>query len=194
MRLSIGNLYNEIVLNVSGWNRRVTSINIYNECGVLLEMDCGFFKNKNNETLRHVDLDTEKEVKLKRKLRFDGNVFVMTKDGYSEKMWELFIPNELIEFEFVERKLLRSLSTFMVVDKYKSDKIGAVYLDHKPEIDIDKKLYELQQELQSLKQNVSFHKDKTSKELLANIDRMREIVFEYDEEVERIKNLDLHKL
>lgn len=186
--------YNQYMLDVSGWRREVFEIHVYDKDGVMFTTNSGYFEDDDGEVIDEIWLNTDKDIKLKRKLKFDGDVFVMTKDKYREKYWSLYIPNKLLNFESQGRILLEFYSSFSVSEKYVSDKIDASYLQNLPGIKLNGKLNKIFYEFNSLKEKIDIAKKSEVQTLLNKLDLLKKLAKKHEKERERILSLDLESL
>lgn len=182
------------MLDVSGWRREVFEIHVYDKDGVMFTTNSGYFEDDDGEVIDEIWLNTDKDIKLKRKLKFDGDVFVMTKDKYREKYWSLYIPNKLLNFESQGRILLEFYSSFSVSEKYVSDKIDASYLQNLPGIKLNGKLNKIFYEFNSLKEKIDIAKKSEVQTLLNKLDLLKKLAKKHEKERERILSLDLESL
>ena len=181
------------VINMNGTRRDVSAIRFYDKDGVILENDSGALsrQGKQDEPLARVDIDTDKEIKLKRKLKFDGEVFVMTEDGTFEKKWILYIPNEIAGFKKTKRYLRLIPMMQTVVDVWTSEALNAEIEVYRNDLRVDEKLNILRRDFEAIKRSYDLTIDEDITDDLKKLIKLKK---DYDKELERVKNLDLSKL
>ena len=181
------------VINMNGTRRDVSAIRFYDKDGVILENDSGTLsrQGKQDEPLARVDIDTDKEIKLKRKLKFDGEVFVMTEDGTFEKKWILYIPNEIAGFKKTKRYLRLIPMMQTVVDVWTSEALNAEIEVYRNDLKVDEKLNILRRDFEAIKRSYDLTIDEDITDDLKKLIKLKK---DYDKELERVKNLDLSKL
>ena len=181
------------VINMNGTRRDVSTIRFYDKDGVILENDSGTLsrQGKQDEPLVRVDIDTDKEIKLKRKLKFDGEVFVMTEDGTFEKKWILYIPNEIAGFKKTKRYLRLTPMIQTVVDVWTSEALNAEIEVYRNDLRVDEKLNILRRDFEAIKRSYDLTIDEDITDDLKKLIKLKK---DYDKELERVKNLDLSKL
>lgn len=180
---------------VNGVERIVDKIHIYNEDGIILTIGQGWLESGvgfNRKDIEHFDLEVD-ELKLKRKEKFDGTVFILSvKSDYSnEKKCDLYIPNSLVQFKKVKRHITKGYS-WSVVDTWESEILGATYEQYRHDLRVGEKLVKLKEEFETVKKHYEFEVD--SEDILEKINTLMELKAEYDKEVERIENIDLDLL
>lgn len=180
-------------ITVNGITRNVSSIKFYDENGVVVEENDGNLirLNSNNEPLYAIGLDTDKEIKLKRKLNFDGEVFVMLHDKMFEKYWELYIPNELAGFKKTDRYLWENEFIVTVIDKYESETLNAEIEVYRHDLEVDKKLIELRADFAEIKGSYDLTIDR---DITEDLKKLMKLKRDYDKELNRVRGLDLSKL
>lgn len=178
--------YRPYVTNVNNVKRFVDKIYIYDESGVILKINQGWFEN--GQDISKIEL--EGELLLRRKENFDGKCYIMnTKSNYNnEKRCILYLSNELVKFKMIKRYLNFN---YVVVDVWESEIIGAKYEVWRHDFGLNDKLYNLSEEFDKVKEKYDFKID-------SNIDpfihKLEELKKEYDKHVEYIESIDINKL
>jgi len=75
-------------------NRVVNSINLYSKTGEITFSRRWF---GNNNIVKILELPVDEIVK-KRKIKADGTVFCISQSDYSGKNWDIYIPEEMLNF------------------------------------------------------------------------------------------------
>lgn len=180
-------------LEVSGWSRDVGQINIYDDNGIIFKTDSGYFEDMQGNPIRSIVLNTEKEIKLKRKLKFDGNIFVMTLDKYGDKQWNLYIPNTLLNFEYKGRELKEGFG-YHIFDKYLSNEINAKHLSIVEGLGINQRTNTIQFKFNEIKEELDLINLSDSAKIIEKLNVLRALAKEYEVERGRILSLDIDTL
>lgn len=81
------------------------NIHFYENDSVIVSTGSGWLQKSEYSDIDEIELPID-EIKLKRKVKFDGTVFViLNRENYSrETRAELYIPTELLGVHFAEKK------------------------------------------------------------------------------------------
>lgn len=191
LKITRGNqLYRPYITNINNVTRYVDKIYIYNNKGIILKINQGWMENKQGKDITDLELNTDKKIILRRKEKFDGEIYIMNTDSpyKHEKRCILYIPNELIKFKKVRRYLNFN---YTVVDVWESNLINAKYEVWRNEFKLNNKLYELEKQFKELKGDYNF---KLNNNIDDYIKKIKELKKEYDTHIEWIKSLNIDEL
>lgn len=190
-------LYRPYSVYASGKWHTISNIHFYEGDSILVSTGEGWLSSKTNsfsynKDIESVELPVE-EIKTKRKLKFDGTVFIMkVKDpiGYYDTIkTELYIPADMLGIHFVEHKICGN----WVYAVYEGE--HDIRINHIVKF-LDRDMHRIEKEYEELHKKVDRY-DMTirnSEDILANIDRLREIALEYYAERERVRNLTIEDI
>ncbi len=191
LKVTRGNqFYRPYVTNVNDVLRYVDKIYIYNNEGVILQINQGWLQNKQGKDITNLELNTDKKIILRRKEKFDGEIYIMiTASTYkSEKRCILYIPNNLTQFKKVKRYLNFN---YTIVDVWESNLINAKYEVWRNEFKLNNKLYELEKQFKELKADYNF---KLNGNIDVYIEKFKELKKEYDNHIKYIESLNINEL
>ena len=182
--------YRPYSTNVNGVERYVDEIYIYNKEGIILKINQGWFEDKKGKDITNLELNTDKKIILRRKEKFDGEIYIMNTDSpyKGEKRCILYIPNDLIQFKKVKRYLSFN---YTVVDVWESDILNVKHEVWRNEFKLNNKLYELEKQFKELKEDYDF---KLSNDIDVYIEKIKELKEEYNNHIEWIKSLNINEL
>lgn len=101
------NWYRPYYLIASGREYKVERIHFYKDDKILVSTNSGWLENSNGTDIESIELPID-EIKTRRKEKFDGKVFVISKgkESYTEDLLaELYIPSDMLDIQFVENKI-----------------------------------------------------------------------------------------
>ena len=191
LNITRGNqFYRPYITNVNGIERYVDRIYIYNNEGVILKINQGWLQDKQGKDITNLELNTDKEIILRRKEKFDGEIYIMnTVSPYKgEKRCVIYIPNDLAGFKKVKRYLNFN---YTVVDVWESDILNSRHQVWRNEFKLNDKLYELEKQFNELKKDYNF---KISNNIDVYIEKFKKLKKEYDSHIEWIKSLNINEL
>ena len=191
LELTRGNqFYRPYITNVNNVTRYVDKIYIYNNKRIIVKINQGWLENKQGKDIINLKLNTDKKIILRRKEKFDGEIYIMNTDSpyKHEKRCILYIPNDLVQFKKVKRYLNFN---YTVVDVWESDLLNVKYEVWRNEFKLNKKLYELEKEFGELKTDYNFKLDKN---IDTYIKKIKELKKEYDAHIEWINSLNIDEL
>lgn len=99
--------YRPYYITASGRGYKVGKIHFYKDGKILVSSNSGWLENQNGIDIESLELPID-EIKTKRKEKFDGEVFAISKgkENYSnELLAELYIPADMLGVHFVENKI-----------------------------------------------------------------------------------------
>lgn len=166
----------------------VDNIHFYKDNEILVSSQSGWLEDKNGRDIMNIDLPIE-EIKLKRKIKFDGAVFIMSKgkDWSGELKAELYIPADILGVHFAENIIMFHRQVCAV---YEGEQ--GIYISVCVKM-LDSELYAVRDEYEEVYKLVSdsclavYNSD----EVLANIDRLKELAEKYIAERKRVHNLTI---
>lgn len=166
----------------------VDKIHFYKDNEILVSTQSGWLEDKNGRDIMNIDLPIE-EIKLKRKFKLDGTVFIMSKG----KSWageleaELYIPADMLGVHFVEHKIMCHKLVCAVYEGEQNIYISSCIKT------LDGELYAIRDEYEKVYNSVSdsYLAVHNSDEVLANIDRLKELAEKYIAERKRVHNLTI---
>lgn len=178
---------------VNDTKREVKNIHLYDEKGIVLSIGQGWIEEKTDtgsvRDITSFSLGEVEEIKLKRKVKFDGTVFVISvKEPYSENPCELYIPNSMVNFKRTGRKMWN----WIIVDTWESEDLGAICDKYRHEIGLNKKLREIEKKFTEVKEGHGLRIE--NENVLSFIKLLQQLEEEYDEEIERLKKLNLDEI
>ena len=96
-------LYRSYMVEVNGNDYYVESIVMYDSNGIVCQTECGWFEKGIGDDITSIELSTD-AIKLRRKEKFDGEVFVMLrKKPYDNKpVAILYIPADMLNVHFMK--------------------------------------------------------------------------------------------
>lgn len=181
--------YRPYFIEVNGTGHYVHNIHFYDESGVVVSSGFGWLERKYNTIttdIEEIELPVD-EIKLRRKEKFDGVVFAMTKkDDFGDTRYELYIPCDMLNICFVEyilkydqvRKVYKGSNDIYISEYVKS---------------VDVKLNEIRSEYERLYKDVSDSALYIEKPeiVLAKLEKMMELTKQYKAEQKRVHELTI---
>ena len=163
-------------------------IHFYKDDKIMVTYNYGWFSNKNDGDITNIELPVE-EIKLKRKIKFDGTVFIMSKgkDWSGELKAELYIPADMLNIHFVENEIINNKYVNAIYEGEQN-----IYISVCIKM-LDRELYAIRDEYEKIYRRIDdsclavYDSDK----VLADIDRLKEIAEKYIAERKRIKGLTI---
>lgn len=167
----------------TGWYF-VDNIKIYNGDGIMCETHCGFFEDSIGDIKVELPID---EIKLRRKEKFDGEVFAMThRDSYApETRAVLYIPADMLGIKFAKYDYIKGIHH-----------LNAIY-NGEQGIQIKNFLKSANNRLEEIRGEYGEEAKKVEAYRLSiNIEEVKQalrnmssLVEQYEEELERVDNL-----
>ena len=167
---------------------KIEKIHFYKDNIVLVSTNSGWLENQNGRDIESLELPID-EIKVKRKVSFDGQVFVISngKESYTnELLAELYIPSDMLDIHFVENKI-----------EYKNQ-VRAIYKGAQ-DIYISSYIKSIDGELNSIRRqyeeiyetcdgyNLGYH----TEDIIAKLDNLKALAEKYIEEKKRVENLTI---
>ena len=182
------NWYRPYAITVNNKAYKIHQIHFYNTEGIVVSSNSGWLETKQGD-IREIELPIE-ELKLKRKVKFDGTVFVISKG----KEWcgsdieaDLYIPADMLNIHFVEHKLMYSNSQVRAIYEGEQGIYITTYIKS-----LNDHLMSIRTEYEKVYKRVS-DSDLSIKgnSVLTDIDRLKELAEEFIAERIRISNLTI---
>jgi hypothetical protein len=173
-----------VVVNNKGYY--LSNIHFYNESGVVVSSDWGWLERKNGTDIKSIELPV-KEIKLRRKLKFDGVVFAMLHKDLYEIKAELYIPCDMFGIRFTCNKLDKGI--WQVRKVYDGE--HEIHIEQYV-FSVDGKLIDIRDEYDKLyKDCESYNFISNSDKVVLNLDKMRELAEDYKTELARLNSLTI---
>ena len=171
---------------------KVDNLKIYQDGKILVETG-SWFENERGRDIEEVNLPIEK-IMLRRKEKFDGNVFAMThKEKYgSDTLVDVYIPAETLGIKFVGYKI--KYKQLQVVYSGEQDIYITSYIKS-----LDSHLWEIEKSYMEIYKQAGDYalRNETGDDgenLIGLLDKMKELVVEYITEKKRVVNLTVDEV
>jgi hypothetical protein len=181
------NWYRPYAVSVNSKAYKIRKIHFYNTEGIVVSSNSGWLETKQSD-IKEVELPIE-ELKLKRKVKFDGTVFIISKGrepyGYDTEA-DLYIPADMLNIHFVEHKIMYSTQIRAIYEGEQGIYI-ATYVKC-----LDEDLRSIRAEYEEVYKRVT-DSDLSIKGdgVLADIDKLKELAEEFIAERKRIHSLTI---
>ena len=181
------NWYRPYAVTVNNKAYKIHQIHFYNAEGIVVSSNSGWLETREGD-IKEVELPIE-ELKLKRKVKFDGTVFAISKG----KEWcgsdieaDLYIPADMLNIHFVEHKIMYSTQVRAVYEGEQGIYITSYVKS------FNEHLMSIRAEYEKVYKRVT-DSDLSikGKGVLADIDKLKELAEEFITERERIHNLTI---
>lgn len=171
---------------------KVDNLKIYQDGKILVETG-SWFENERGRDIEEVNLPVDKII-LRRKEKFDGNVFAMThKEKYgSDTLVDVYIPAETLGIKFVGYKI--EYKQLRVVYSGEQD----IYITSCIK-NLDSHSWEIEKSYMEIYKQAGDYalRNKTGDDgenLIGLLDKMKELVVEYITEKKRVANLTVDEV
>lgn len=163
----------------------VDNIHIYDASGIVASTGLGWFERKGYpDRIKSIELPVD-EIKLRRKPKFDGVVFVMLVNTWGDTMAELYIPCDMLGIRYAGKEYNKGL--YQLYDVYEGGREIHIKCHAKF---VDGRLNELRNDYEKLHEASEGYKVAyKSNEVLNNLTKMQELVREYIVEKARLDAL-----
>ena len=176
-----------ITANNKGYE--VNTIKFYKDNEIIVASNSGWLENKNNIDITEVILPVE-EVEVRRKVRFDGKVFIVSlgkKDRDNVTIADVYIPADMLGIHFVEHKIMYNSQVRAVFEGEQGIYITSYVKS------LNEHLNAIRNEYEETYKRVSdtdlfIHK---SEDILTDIDRLKKLAEEFIVERRRIHDLTI---
>ena len=170
---------------------KVDKLLIYKDGKILVEAG-SWFENERGRDIEEVNLPVDKII-LRRKEKFDGNVFAMThKESYgNETVIDVYIPADMLNIHFTEYKIMyKQLKAI-----YKGDQDICIPSFVKS---LDAHKWTIEHEYEDIYKQVDgfalrCNTKDDGENLLSLLDKMKELVTEWVAENKRVNNLTVEE-
>lgn len=185
------NWYRPYSITVNGKSYNTEKIHFYNEDSILVSSRSGWLENSNGIDITELDLPVE-EIKLRRKVKFDGTVFaIVHKESYgNDTVADLYIPADMFNIHFVRNELQNHSAVYAIYEG-----LCGIYIQSYIK-SINDGLYAIRNEYEEIykKVNDSYLAINKSEETLANIDKLKELAEKFFEERKRLRGLTIEDI
>lgn len=183
--------YRPYYIVASGREYRLEKIHFYKDDKILVSTNSGWLEKESGADIESLEIPID-EIKVKRKEKFDGEVFAISKGKESygtDLIAELYIPAEMFDIQFVEN-IIKYKTQVRAIYKGTND----IYID-KYVKSLDGELHELVKQYEEVYKgcdgyNLSYHTD----EILERIDKLKALAEQYIEEKKRVENLTIEEV
>lgn len=181
------NWYRPYAVTVNNKKYKISKIHFYNAEGIVVSSNSGWLESTKGD-IGEVELPIE-ELKLKRKVKFDGTVFAISKG----KEWcgsdieaDLYIPADMLGVHFVEHKIMYSTQVRAIYEGEQGIYITSYVKS------FNEGLMSIREEYEKVYKRVT-DSDLSIKGdgILADIDKLKELAEEFIAERKRINNLTI---
>ena len=171
---------------------KVDNLKIYQDGKILVDTG-SWFENERGRDIEVVNLPVDKII-LRRKEKFDGNVFAMThKEKYgSDTLVDVYIPAETLGIKFVEYKI--KYKQLIATYSGEQDIYITSYIKS-----LDSHLWEIEKSYMEIYKQAGDYalRNETGDDgenLIGLLDKMKELVVEYITEKKRVANLTVDEV
>ena len=169
---------------------KVDNLKIYQDGKILVDTG-SWFEDKRSRDIENVELPIDKII-LRRKEKFDGEVFAMThKESYgNETLVDIYIPADMLNIHFTEYRIMyRCLNAI-----YEGDQ--GIYI-HSFVKDLDAHAREIEREYEEIYKQVDRFKmtnfGNNGEKLFELLDKMKSLAADYYAENKRVNNLTVEE-
>lgn len=181
--------YRPYYIIASGREYKLERIHFYKDGKIFISSNSGWLENSKGVDIESIELPID-EIKVKRKENFNGEVFAISKGKESygnDLVAELYIPADMLNIHFVENKIEYHSHVRAI---YKGD--NDIYISSYVK-SIDEELHIIRTQYEEIYKRVSdtdlsIHK---AEDVLADIDRLKELAEKFIEERKRIHDLTI---
>ena len=186
------NWYRPYYAIVNDRQYKVDNLKIYQDGKILVETG-SWFENERGRDIEVVNLPVDKII-LRRKEKFDGNVFAMThKESYgNETLIDVYIPAETLGIKFVGYKI--KYKQLQVAYSGEQDIYITSYIKS-----LDSHLWEIEKSYMEIYKQAGDYalRNETGDDgenLIGLLDKMKKLVVEYITEKKRVANLTVDEV
>lgn len=180
--------YRPYIIEVNGKDYYVDNIVMYDSDGIMCQTGCGWFEKGISNDITEIELDTD-AIKLRRKEKFDGEVFVtLHKKSYEKKsVATLYIPADMLNVHFV--KYTYETDIWYVYKVFAGDN-GICIRECMGSTDSN--LSEIRREIEENDKNLdSYHLIYHTDDAISSCEELTRLAKMYKAERERLKNLSV---
>ena len=190
MKLTRGtSWYRPYYVTANNKGYKVNTIKFYKDNEILVSNNNGWLENKNNMDITEIVLPVE-EVKVRRKVKFDGEVFIISlgKEDYgNETVADVYIPADMLGIHFVEHKIRYNSQVIAVFEGEQGIYIASYIKSLNEHLNTIRNEYEETYKRVS-DTDLSIHK---AEDVLDDIDRLKKLAEEFIAERKRIHHLTI---
>lgn len=168
---------------------KVNTIKFYKDNEIIVSSNSGWLENKNDMDIVEIVLPVEK-VKVRRKVKFDGGVFIISlgKEYYgNETLADVYIPADMLGVRFVGHKIMYNSQVRAVFEGEQGIYITSYVKSFNEHLNAIRNEYEETYKRVS-DTSLSIHK---AEDVLADIDRLKKLAVEFVAERKRINDLTI---
>ena len=178
--------YRPYYITASGREYRLEKIHFYKDDKILVSTNSGWLGKESGADIESLEIPID-EIKVKRKEKFDGEVFAISKGKESygtDLIAGLYIPAEMFDIQFVEN-IIKYKTQVRAIYKGTND----IYID-KYVKSLDGELHELVKQYEEIYKacdgyNLGYH----TEDIIENLDKLKALAEQYIEEKKRIESL-----
>lgn len=179
--------YRPYYVIASGREYKVERIHFYKDDKILVSTG-GWLEKETHGDITSLELPID-EIKTKRKEKFDGSVFVISKgkeDYGNDLLAELYIPAEMLDIHFVEN-VIKYKNQVRAIYKGANDIYISTYVKS-----IDGEMQELNRQYEEIYKacdgyNLGYH----TEDILEKLDMLKALAEQYIEEKKRVESLTI---
>ena len=188
-----------LITRISGWHRpyyvtvnnkwyQVNTIKFYKDNEIIVSTISGWLEDKNGTDILNFELPID-EIALKRKEKFDGKVFIISKGkdwAGNDTLADLYIPADMVGVYFTRHEIkYRQLRA--VYEGEQSIYISTVIKS------LTDTLYSIRDEYEQMYKQLDDSSMSITRAdiVFANIDKLKELAEKYKAEQERLSNLTI---
>lgn len=190
MKLTRGtSWYRPYYVTANNKGYKVNTIKFYKDNEIIVASNSGWLENKNDMDITEIVLPVE-EVKVRRKAKFDGEVFIISlgKEDYgNETIADVYIPADMLGIHFVEHKIMYNSQVRAVFEGEQGIYITSYVKSLNEHLNAIRNEYEETYKRVS-DTDLSIHK---AEDVLADIDRLKKLAEEFITERKRIHDLTI---
>lgn len=183
--------YRPYYIVASGREYRLEKIHFYKDDKILVSTNSGWLGKESGADIESLEIPID-EIKVKRKEKFDGEVFAISKGKESygtDLIAELYIPAEMFDIQFVEN-IIKHKTQVRAIYKGTND----IYID-KYVKSLDGELHELVKQYEEIYKacdgyNLGYH----TEDIIENLDKLKALAEQYIEEKKRVENLTIEEV
>lgn len=168
---------------------QVNTIKFYKDNEIIVSSNSGWLNNKNGMDIKEIVLPVE-EVKVRRKVKYDGEVFIISlgKEDYgNETIADVYIPADMLGIHFIEHKIMYNSQVRAVFEGEQGIYITSYVKSLNEYLNAIRSEYEETYKRVS-DTDLSIHK---AENVLADIDRLKRLAEEFIAERKRIHDLTI---
>ena len=182
------NWYRPYYILASGREYKLERIHFYQDGKIIVSSHSGWLEKENGRDIDSIELPIN-EIKVKRKVNFNGETFVISKgkDSYGDDLVaELYIPAEMFNVHFVENVIKYKTQVRAI---YKGD--NDIYIDTYIK-SIDGALNAIRVQYEAIYKdcdwyNLAYH----TEEIIKNLEALKELAEQYIEAKEQMEKLTI---